>query len=274
MKIAKMFTAALLAATVLSGALPASASAQDRGWRTDRAEQRGDARGDRQDRGRADRPDRVRVSQSDNRPRGQQPGEFRRGPDAPRMTQRRDDRRDGDVRRQYSGPRSQNPPARIVNNDRRDRYRGNSDYRRDNRADYYDGRRDDRARGDDRRRGYVDNRSYNRGGDYRWTGGGGNWDRRWREDRRYDWRGYRNGNRGIYSLPRYYGARGASYRQWSPGYRLDPYYYGSSFWISDPWRYRLPPVYGYNRWVRYYDDVMLVDTRSGYISDVELNFFF
>src|SRR3546814_9256424 len=38
--------------------------------------------------------------------------------------------------------------------------------------------------------------------------------RRWRDDRRYDWRDYRTRNRATYRLPRYYAPHG-----WEYGYR-------------------------------------------------------
>jgi hypothetical protein len=50
-------------------------------------------------------------------------------------------------------------------------------------------------------------------------------------------------------------------------------FYGSNYWINDPWQYRLPPVYGPYRWVRYYDDVLLVDVYSGEVVDVIYDFF-
>ncbi|QDK32389.1 hypothetical protein DM450_06240 [Sphingomonas sp. IC081] len=50
-------------------------------------------------------------------------------------------------------------------------------------------------------------------------------------------------------------------------------FYGSSYWLDDPWMYRLPPVYGPYRWVRYYDDVLLVDTYTGEVVDVIYDFF-
>jgi len=49
--------------------------------------------------------------------------------------------------------------------------------------------------------------------------------------------------------------------------------FGSSYWLDDPWSYRLPPAYGPYRWVRYYDDVILVDVRTGYVVDVIHDFF-
>ena len=97
----------------------------------------------------------------------------------------------------------------------------------------------------------------------------------WRTDRRYGWQDYRQRNRSVYRVPRYYGPRGYaySYRRWSPGYRIQPYFYGSSYWISDPWYYRLPPAYEPYRWVRYYDDVLLIDITTGLIEDIIYDFF-
>ena len=37
--------------------------------------------------------------------------------------------------------------------------------------------------------------------------------------------------------------------------------------------YGLPPAYGPYRWVRYFDDVMLVDVRSGIVADILYDFF-
>lgn len=99
------------------------------------------------------------------------------------------------------------------------------------------------------------------------------WDRNWRNDRRYSWQDYRNHNRNIFRQGRYDSRHGYSYRRWSPGYRFDPFFYSSSYWINDPFYYRLPPAYGPYRWVRYFDDVVLVDTRDGEIIDIIYSFF-
>lgn len=93
-------------------------------------------------------------------------------------------------------------------------------------------------------------------------------DRRWG---RNDWRGYRNDNRALY-------ARGNwrapfRYNQWRPGARIAPTYYGQRYWINDPWRYRLPPVSRHQRWVRHYNDVVLIDYRRGVVVDVIRGFY-
>ncbi|MEJ5976472.1 RcnB family protein [Novosphingobium sp. PS1R-30] len=101
-----------------------------------------------------------------------------------------------------------------------------------------------------------------------------NWNRDWRRDNRYDWRGYRSSNRDIYRLGAYASPyRNYSYRRLNSGFYLDTLFFGSRYWINDPWQYRLPPAYGPYRWIRYYDDAMLVDTYSGEVVDVIYDFF-
>jgi hypothetical protein len=97
----------------------------------------------------------------------------------------------------------------------------------------------------------------------------------WRRDNRYDWRDYRARNRTIYHLPRYYAPYGwgYGYRRFGVGFTLDSVLFGSNYWIGDPWAYRLPPAYGPYRWVRYYDDALLVDIRTGTVVDVVYDIF-
>ena len=59
----------------------------------------------------------------------------------------------------------------------------------------------------------------------------------------------------------------------SIGFFLDNVFFGSRYWINDPWTYRLPEVYGPYRWVRYYDDVVLVNIYTGEVVDVIHDFF-
>ncbi|QDZ08529.1 RcnB family protein [Sphingomonas panacisoli] len=92
--------------------------------------------------------------------------------------------------------------------------------------------------------------------------------RRWGDN---DWRTWRNTNRNVY-------ARGNwrapfRYNAFRVGVRIAPTYYGSSYWLADPWRYRLPPAGYGERWVRHYDDLLLVDTRRGIVLRVINNFY-
>ena len=150
-------------------------------------------------------------------------------------------------------------------------------------------RHQDRARGNDGWRG-NDNRSWdnrgwdNRGGDNRgwnnnarfgyYRGYNQNWNRDWRHDNRYNWSGYRNDHRSIFQLGNYYSPyRGYSYRRLTIGFTLNSLFFGSNYVIDNPWMYRLPEAYGPYRWVRYYDDAVLVNIYNGEVEDVIYNFF-
>ncbi len=103
-----------------------------------------------------------------------------------------------------------------------------------------------------------------------------NWSRDWRRDQRYDWQRYRYSNRNLFQGNRYYAPYGwdYGYRRFSIGFSLSYLLYDQQYWIDDPYNYRLPPVYGPYRWVRYYDDVLLVDLRSGQVVDAIYDFFY
>ena len=99
-----------------------------------------------------------------------------------------------------------------------------------------------------------------------------------REDRREareDWRDYRRTHGNLYRRPAYAGPRGYRYRPVSVGYRFAPEYYGRNYCVNDYQTYRLSrPAYGYQRWVRYGRDVVLVDTRNGRVAQVNNGFFY
>ena len=88
---------------------------------------------------------------------------------------------------------------------------------------------------------------------------------------RNDWRAYRQGHRNLY-------ARGNwnapfRYQAFRPGVAIGRPYYAQRYWIADPGRYRLPPARGYQRWVRHYNDALLIDQRRGRVIDVIRNFY-
>jgi len=100
------------------------------------------------------------------------------------------------------------------------------------------------------------------------------WDTRWRNDHRYDWQDWRRRHRSHFHLSLYFDPFGWNYRPYAIGWRLWPNYYNSSrYWISDPYDYRLPYAPPGYRWIRYYDDAILVDTFTGEVRDVIHNFF-
>ncbi len=119
------------------------------------------------------------------------------------------------------------------------------------------------------------NRDGRRDGRYqsRYPGNTRQWSNQWRSDRSYDWRRYRDRNRSVFRLGNYYDPYGSRYRRFSIGFSLFPSYYQSNYWLDDPWMYRLPPAYGPYRWVRYYDDALLVNIYTGQVVDVVHGFF-
>jgi Ni/Co efflux regulator RcnB len=99
------------------------------------------------------------------------------------------------------------------------------------------------------------------------------WRNNWRTDHRYDWRNHRRHHRSLFHFGFYYDPFGWGYRHYSIGSRLWPSYYRSNFWLNDPWQYRLPYAPPGYRWIRYYDDAILIDTWDGQVVDVIYNFF-
>jgi Ni/Co efflux regulator RcnB len=86
-----------------------------------------------------------------------------------------------------------------------------------------------------------------------------------------DWQDYRRTHRDVY--------RGGNWRApfrytaWNAGAQLRPTYYGSRYYVANPARYRLPNA-GYNqRWVRHYNDVLLVNVRTGRVITAHRGFF-
>jgi Ni/Co efflux regulator RcnB len=82
-----------------------------------------------------------------------------------------------------------------------------------------------------------------------------------RQEYREDWRDYRQKNRAVY-------ARGNwrapfAYQRFRAGAAIRPAFYTSRYYIANPGRYHLPPATGTTRWVRHYDDALLVNVRTG-----------
>jgi Ni/Co efflux regulator RcnB len=104
----------------------------------------------------------------------------------------------------------------------------------------------------------------------RWTKT--SWNRDWRNDRRYDWRRYRDSHRSIFHLGIYVDPFNYGYRPFNIGYRLRPLYYTQDYWF-DPGMYGLPYPPPGTRWVRYWNDALLVDIYTGEVVDVIQGFF-
>ena len=189
-----------------------------------------------------------------------------RGRDTPAPVFDRSRDRDGADNRDWR-QRDGNRDGRDDNNRDGRNFSGNNgrwDGDRNGRGNDNDGRWNGR---DDRRDGNRYNNAY--------RGNTQNWNRDWRRDNRYDWQRYRYSNRNLFRAPRYYTPYGYNYgyQRFSIGVYLGNAFYSDRYWLNDPYDYRLPPAYGPYRWVRYYNDVLLVDTRNGYVVDVIHDFF-
>ena len=90
---------------------------------------------------------------------------------------------------------------------------------------------------------------------------------------RDDWRDWKRSHRNDYRRPAYVGPRGHRYRPVGVGYRFAPDYYSSRYTIAEPWRYRLPRPSNYRRWIRYGNDIALVNIRTGRVIEVHRDFF-
>lgn len=100
--------------------------------------------------------------------------------------------------------------------------------------------------------------------------------RDWRHDRqevrndrrelRQDRRDMRR-NRTAYIAP--YG--GWRYQPVSTGYQLRPRFYGQRYWVSDYGRYHVAAPRRNLRWVRYGNDLLLVNVRNGRVLQVRHN---
>jgi hypothetical protein len=138
--------------------------------------------------------------------------------------------------------------------------RGRYQQQRNNRSDWQ------------QNRGYDNRRDGNRN----WSGqrfNRNNWSRSWRNDNRYDWQRYRYQNRSIFNLGRYYAPYdGYGYNRLSIGIMLGEAFFGRDYWIDADY-YHLPPAPPGTEWVRYYNDVVLVDMYSGEVIDVIYDFF-
>jgi hypothetical protein len=169
----------------------------------------------------------------------------------------RDARRDGNSTG-YAADRSTGYTDRNVQDrSRYEQQRTRTDWQQNRRGDNrWDGNRRDGNR-------YSSGQRFNRN----------NWSRSWRNNSRYDWQRYRYQNRSIFNLGRYYAPYGGyGYNRLSIGIILGEAFFGRDYWI-DPYYYHLPPAPEGTEWVRYYNDVVLVDMYSGEVIDVIYDFF-
>jgi Ni/Co efflux regulator RcnB len=130
----------------------------------------------------------------------------------------------------------------------------------------------DQRRADDRREWRQDQRDDRR----EWRQNDRNDRREWRQndrnDRREDWQRWRDSNRNDYRRGNWNAP--FRYRSFNIGVTVPRSYWGSRYYVNNWSNYRLPrPAYGYYRYVRHYDDMLLINTRNGRVVRVYRNFY-
>lgn len=105
--------------------------------------------------------------------------------------------------------------------------------------------------------------------DHRWD----NRDHReWRQDRREGWQGWRDAHRDNYRRGNWRAP--FAYRSFDIGMAVPRAYWAPEYYVNNWDYYRLPaPGYRWYRYVRHYDDVLLINTRSGRVVRVYHNFY-
>lgn len=96
-----------------------------------------------------------------------------------------------------------------------------------------------------------------------------------REDRRElreDWQDYRRTHRSAFHRPAYNAPRGLRYRPVAVGARIAAGFYGRPYWVGYT-NYRLPRPGANQQYVRYGNDVLLVNVRTGRVVRVFSGFF-
>jgi Ni/Co efflux regulator RcnB len=82
-----------------------------------------------------------------------------------------------------------------------------------------------------------------------------------RQEYREDWRDYRQKNRKVFQGSRFNAP--FRYRTFNNGVAIGSSYYAPRYRISNYSTYRLPQPGRYQTYVRHYNDVLLVNTRTG-----------
>ncbi len=82
-----------------------------------------------------------------------------------------------------------------------------------------------------------------------------------KQERREDWRDYRQSNRNAFRGDRF--SAPFRYRTFNTGVSIGASYYAPRYRVGNYANYRLPQPGRYQTYVRHYNDVLLVNTRTG-----------
>jgi Ni/Co efflux regulator RcnB len=279
-----IFLSILLASAVASPAL-----AEDRGWHHGQQQDANQQDNNHQQAREAARAERANNGNNEARVQGDRGARFSGGnrrQAAPQIEQRQivdQGQRGGWDRSRFEGRTNVTQQVQVQQQAEQQQRA----FRNGNRGGYtgaYSGRQTEQVQQAQRYGGWSGNRSgwSGQAGDYRQRQAvqsqaydrsrSGSWNRDWRNDRRYDWRSYRNNHRSIFQLGVYFDPFGYGYRPVGIGYNLGQAYFGQQYWI-DPGMYQLPYPPPGTQWVRYWNDAVLVDMYTGQVVDVINNFF-
>lgn len=135
-----------------------------------------------------------------------------------------------------------------------DRARDRQETRQDRRDDRQESRQDRR---DDRREWRQDNRADRREA---------------RQDNREDWQRWRDSHRNNYRRGNWRAP--FRYRSFNVGVVAPRSYWGPRYYVDNWSHYRLPrPAYRNYRYVRHYDDLLLINVRNGRVIRVYRDFY-
>ena len=89
-----------------------------------------------------------------------------------------------------------------------------------------------------------------------------------------DWQDYRRTHRSVFTRPAYVAPRGYRYRRVAVGSTLNRLFWGPNYRIGSYATYRLPNPGPNRAWIRYGNDVVLINTRNGRVITVYNDFFY
>lgn len=88
-----------------------------------------------------------------------------------------------------------------------------------------------------------------------------------------NWQQFREANEELYRLPAYQAPRGQRYQRTTTGAQLAPAFYAETYYIKDFAAYRLPAPGKSQQYIRYGNDVLLMNIRTGTVLRVYRAFF-
>lgn len=90
---------------------------------------------------------------------------------------------------------------------------------------------------------------------------------------REEWQDHRKANRNLYKKKAYVAPKGYKYKAVKVGAKLDRPLYAKPYWVTNYSTYRLPKLSKNLNYIRYGNDVLVVNMTNGRVTRVYDNFF-